>query len=210
MTATGPIRVLVAEDHFLARFALVGFLQDQIGVQVVAKAEGGIEAVNLYREHKPDVLLLDLDLPELDGFSVIDAIKRDNPAALILVLSNLDGEEDIHRAVQAGVRGFLRKDVSGDMLLEAIRRVHAGQRYFSPEVAAKIAQRSSQSDLTPRELQILERLVLGMSNRHIAEALSLRESTVRIYVSNVLVKLNVKSRTEAVILALKRGIVRTL
>lgn len=208
MTAAG-IRVLVVEDHFLARFALVGFLGDQSDMQVVGKAESGSEAITLFREQRPDVVLMDLVLPDLDGFSAIEAIRREDARARILVLSNVASEEDIHRALRAGARGYLRKDTSGDTLIEAIRRVHAGERYFPPEVAALIADRSVKSDLTARERDVLRLLVSGVSNKEIADALALRESTVRIYVSNVLVKLGAKTRTEAAMIALRRGLVRS-
>lgn len=201
------IRVLVVEDHFLARFALLEFLGDQPDMVTVAKAESGREAVALFREHRPDVVLMDLVLPEMDGQAALQAIVRETPEARVLVLSNLDGEEDIHRALRAGARGYLRKDVTGPVLLDAIRRVHMGHRYFPPEVAEKLADRALQVELTPRELEVLRLLCAGKSGREIAATLKLRESTVRIYISNVLVKLGARRRTEAIALAIKRGLV---
>lgn len=208
MTTEATIRLLVAEDHFLAGYALVAYLGGVPGLQVVGKAETGHEAVRLYRQHKPDVVLMDLMLPEMDGLAAIGAIVSADAAARTLVLSNLDSEEDIHRAVCAGARGYLRKDVSGDVLVQAIKRVHGGGRFFPPEVVEKIADRSTHSELTARELDVLRQLALGRTNQQIADALGLRESTVRIYVSNVIVKLGAKRRTEAVALATKRGLVR--
>jgi two-component system, NarL family, response regulator len=202
------IRLLVVEDHFLARFALVGFLSDQEGMSVVAKAESGHEAVELHRLHHPDVVLMDIALPTMDGIATIEVLRAEDPEVRVLVLSNLSSEEDIHRALEAGARGYLRKDTTGEALVEAIERIARGERYFAPDVAALIADRAVKDDLTPRERDVLDKLIEGLANRQIAEALSLRESTVRIYVSNVLVKLGAKSRTEAVIIALKRGLAR--
>jgi DNA-binding NarL/FixJ family response regulator len=205
---TSKLRILVVEDHFLARFALASFLGGQADMEVVGKAEGGREAIELFKKVAPDVVLMDLDLPEMDGFSAIANIIALAPAARILVLSNLEGEADIHRALRAGARGYARKDIAGDALIDAIRRVHRGQRFLPPELAAKLAERSVQAELTPRELDVLALICKGESNRGIATTLGLRESTVRIYVSNILVKLGVERRTEAIAVAMRRGLVR--
>jgi two-component system NarL family response regulator len=202
------IRVLVAEDHFLARFALVEFLGEQGDIVVIAKAESGREAIDLYRAHQPDVVLMDLRLPDLDGFAAIEAICGASPNARVLVLSNFESEEDVHRALRAGARGYLRKDVSGEVLLDAIRRVHAGGRYLPPEVAEKLADRALQTALTARELDVLRLVCKGLSSKQIGAELKLKESTVRIYVSNLLVKLGAKRRTEAIAVAIKRGLVQ--
>lgn len=205
--AAPEVRLLVAEDHFLARYALVEFLGEQPGFVVVARAESGREAVELFRAHRPDVVIMDLRLPEMDGFAAIEAICAAAPGARVLVLSNFESEEDVHRALRAGARGYLRKDVSGEVLLDAIRRVHAGGRYLPPDVAEKLADRALQAPLTARELDVLRLVCRGLSNKQIGAALKLKESTVRIYVSNVLVKLGAKRRTEAIAVALKRGLV---
>lgn len=208
MSQSPAIRILVAEDHFLARFAIVGFVGDQSDMQVVATAETGPQAVTLWRAHAPDVVVMDIALPELDGISAMEAIRRENADARILVLSNLDSQEDVHRALRAGARGFLRKDTPGQVLLDAIRRVHAGHSFFGNDVATTIAERSIKKELTPREMDVLRQLAAGATNREISQVLGLQEGTVRIYVSNILVKLGVKRRTEAVLEALRRGLVK--
>jgi DNA-binding NarL/FixJ family response regulator len=208
MSASAPIKVMVVEDHFLARFALVSFLGGEAGMDVVAKTESGREALSLYRTYRPNVVLMDVMLAELDGLATTRSLLREFPDAKILILTSLYGSEDVHRAVTSGAHGYLRKDVPGDVLLSAIRRIADGGKYFPPDVAEMMADRSMQSQLTPREDEVLHWLCKGSSNREIAEALSLKEGTVRIYVSNLMVKLGVRRRTEAVSEALKRGLFR--
>ncbi|MDX2020526.1 MAG: response regulator transcription factor [Deltaproteobacteria bacterium] len=205
---SSPIKVLVVEDHFLARFALVSFLGGEAGMDVVAKTESGREAITLYRTHRPDVVLMDIMLAELDGLATTRLILQEDPGAKILILTSLYSGEDVHKAVTSGARGYLRKDVPGDVLLAGITRVAEGGKFFPPDVAEKMADRSVQSPLTPREDQVLQLLCKGLSNREIALALELKEGTVRIYISNLLVKLDARRRTEAVSEAIKRGLYR--
>jgi DNA-binding NarL/FixJ family response regulator len=209
MNAEAPIRVLVVEDHFLARLALTTLLGDQRDIKVVATATSGREAIALHASHRPDVTLMDLRLPELDGFAAIAEICRATPDARILVLSNYESEEDVHRALSAGAKGYLKKDATGEILVEAIRRVDQGQRYLPPSVAERLSERSEESPLTPRELQVLDLIFKGLANKEIGETLSLTPGTVRIYVSNILAKLGVERRTEAVSVALRRGLLRS-
>lgn len=208
MNQPASIKILTVEDHFLARLALSTLIEDQADMKVLGTAESGREAVEIYGKLQPDLVLMDLRLPELDGVEATRQICAHHPAARILVVSNYESEEDVSRAVQAGALGYLKKDASGDVLLEAIRLVAKGERYFPQEMPDKNADRSPRSTLTPREIEVLLLIFKGRSNREIADTLSIGEGTVRIHVSNVLLKLGVKRRTEAVAVALKRGLLR--
>lgn len=207
MPSSQAIRILAVEDHFLARLALTTLIGDQPDMEVVGTAESGREALTAYDRLRPDVVLMDLRLPELDGVAATATICKEHPDARVLVLSNYESEEDVERAVAAGARGYAKKDVHGDVLLQAIRQVHAGQRWF-PQQAARPADRGARSNLTPREVEVLDLIFRGRSNREIAEQLAIGEGTVRIHVSNVLLKLGCKRRTEAVAVGLKRGLLR--
>ena len=202
------IKILTVEDHFLARLALSTLIEDQPDMKVLGTAESGREAVEIYSKLKPDLVLMDLRLPEMDGVEASRQICGKDPHARILVVSNYESEEDVSRAVDAGALGYLKKDASGDVLLEAIRRVAKGERYFPQEMAEKTNDRSPRSALTPREIEVLDLIFKGRSNREIADKLTIGEGTVRIHVSNVLLKLGVKRRTEAVAVGLKRGLLR--
>ena len=174
---------------------------------VVAEAADGIQAVALARQHEPDVILMDLRMPHLNGVAAIAEIRAARPAARIIVLTTYDGDEDIYRALQAGAKAYLLKDTPREELLETIRAVHTGHKRLPEPVAAKLAERMSLETLTPRELDILRLIVAGRSNKEIGAALTIAEGTVKIHVSNLLGKLGVADRTQAVTEALKRGIV---
>jgi two-component system NarL family response regulator len=204
--STKPLRVLLAEDHFLPRFAVRSLLEREPDLQVVAEAETGWQAVALWKEHRPDVVLMDLRLPELDGHAAIAAIRRDDPAARILVLSNYEREEDVKRAMAAGAAGYLRKDVDGARLLEALRRVAGGGRYL-PETASQLLA-ETETRLSAREREILTLVCQARTNAEVGRALGISEGTVRIHMTNIMVKLGVKRRTEAITVALKKGLVR--
>jgi len=207
MTSPKAIRILTVEDHFLARLALSTLIGDQQDMEIVGTAESGREALTQYGKLKPDVVLMDLRLPEMDGVEATAAICGEDPKARILVVSNYESEEDVGRAISAGALGYVKKDVSGDVLIAAIRQIHEGQRYF-PQKMVPVDDRPARSALTPRELDVLDHVFRGLSNREIADLLSIGEGTVRIHVSNILLKLGVKRRTEAVAVALKRGLLR--
>ncbi|MDZ4695536.1 MAG: response regulator transcription factor [Deltaproteobacteria bacterium] len=207
MTPPKAIRILTVEDHFLARLALSTLIGDQKDMEIVGTAESGREATVQYAKHKPDVVLMDLRLPEMDGVETTAAICGVDPRAHILVVSNYESEEDVGRAIAAGALGYVKKDVNGDVLISAIRTIHAGQRYFLQKVVA-VDDRPARSTLTPREIEVLDHVFRGRSNREIADLLTIGEGTVRIHVSNILLKLGVKRRTEAVAVALKRGLLR--
>jgi DNA-binding NarL/FixJ family response regulator len=207
VTAKGPIRVVVAEDHFVTRAGLAAIINAQADMRVVAEAETGTEAVEGYGKHRPDVMLVDLRLPEMSGLDVTAAVCREFPDARIIILTGSEGNEMIYRALQSGARAYLLKDIRGPQLLKAIRDVHEGRRVVPPEVAALLAERMPQSDLTPREMDVLKLIVGGKSNKEIATALGLSEGTVRTHVSNILGKMGVSDRTQAATAALQRGIV---
>lgn len=201
------IRVLIADDHFVVRMGLAAVIHTQTDMTVVAEAMTGKQAVDLFRQHRPDVTLMDLRMPEMDGIEAITAIRREFPDSRFIVLTTYDGDEDIYRALQAGARAYLLKDMLRDALVEAIRAVHAGQRRLPAEVANRLAERMNRTELTARELEVLRLIVAGKSNKEIAAALFIAEGTVKIHINNILSKLGVSDRTQAATFALQRGIV---
>ena len=204
---TAPIRILVVEDHHVVRQGLVALIKTVEDMQVVGEACDGKQAVELFRQHQPDVTIMDLRLPHMTGVESITAIRRDFPSARIIVLTTYDGDEDIYRALQAGARGYLLKDMSGDDLMEAIRTVHAGRSRIPPAVAQRLADRLGGPDLTTRELEVLKLIVAGKSNKEIGQALFISEATVKTHINSLLSKLGVSDRTQAATTALQRGIV---
>ncbi|MEB3359617.1 MAG: response regulator transcription factor [Synechococcales bacterium] len=208
MTSPPPIQVLIADDHPPLREGLSALLARQSDIQVIATAADGEEAIAQYRHHRPDVLLLDLRMPKRDGVDVVTAIRAEFPDACIIVLTTYGGDEDIYRALRAGARGYLLKDVPCQEIFEAIRKVHQGQRYIMSEVAQILSERFQGSELTEREMEVLKLLVKGKSNREISEALCIVEGTVKYHVRNILEKLGAGDRTQAVTIALKRGLAR--
>lgn len=201
------IRVLVVEDHHVVRQGLVALLNVVDGLEVVGEAADGVEAIAQIRKHQPAITLIDLRLPRLSGVEVIQRIRMENPQARFIVLTTYDGDEDIYRALQAGARGYLLKDMVGDSLLDAIRAVHAGQRRIPPEVANRLAERMFRSELSAREMEVLRLIVKGKSNKEIASELGVAEGTVKIHINNLLSKLGVSDRTQATTFALQHGII---
>ncbi len=208
MRAKKPIRILIADDHAVVRRGLAALIEDWKDMRLVGEASNGKEAVEHYRCLRPDVTLLDLRMPELDGVSVITAVRKQFPAARIIVLTIYDDDEDIYRALQAGAAAYILKDALPEELAETIRAVHAGQTRASPAVAAKLAGRLHEPELTPREREVLRLLVAGKSNKEIKAALFLSTSTVKTHLSHLFEKLGVSDHTQAVMIALKRGLVR--
>ncbi len=200
------IRILIANDHPIVRDGLVGVIEEQADMVVVGQAATGTEALTLYRKHRPDITLMDLRMPEMNGAEAITAIRREAPAARAIILTTYDADEDIFRGLQAGAEAYLLKDVGREVLLETIQAVHLGQTPVSPEVGAKLAGRIVYGQLSEREDAVLRLMVQGMSNREIAASLFITESTVKFHVTHVLGKLNAEDRTQAVITALKRGL----
>jgi two-component system, NarL family, response regulator len=204
----GSITILIADDHEVVREGLVAMINRQPGMQVVAQASDGAQATALWREHRPDITLVDLRMPELDGVGVITQIRTVNPRARVIILTTFDGDEDIYRGMRAGARAYLLKDAPREELLGCIRAVHAGETFVPPGVAAKLAAQVSSERLTLREREILELMGEGASNKVIARRLGISEGTVKTHVKSVLQKLEVASRTEAVSHAARRGLIQ--
>lgn len=207
---SGPckIRILLVDDHYLVRVGLSSIINFEPDMTVVAEATSGEQAVELFRKHRPDVTLMDLRLPGIGGVEAMTAIRQEFPAARIIVISIREGDEEVYRAFQAGARSYLPKHVTREELLKAVRATHAGQYHIPPEVGSRLAERMPRSDLSPRELEVLELVVRGKRNKEIAAALDITEGTVKLHVSSILGKLGVHDRTEAVTTALQRGIVQ--
>jgi len=205
---TGPLRILVVDDHALLRAGLISVLTGA-GFVVCGEAADGEQAVRLHEERLPDVTLMDLQMPNLDGVGAISRIRLRHPDAKVLVLTTYDTDEDIERALRAGARGYLLKDASVDEVTTAIRDVAAGHTRVAPAVAAKLADRMTQVQLTMRELTVLRLLADGKSNKEIGAALHIAESTVKVHLTHLFEKLGVSSRTEAIAAAARRGLVRT-
>jgi DNA-binding NarL/FixJ family response regulator len=201
------ISIMIVEDHHVVRQGFVALLRLVDGFQIVAEAANGEDAVRLHEKHKPDVTLMDLRLPGLSGVEAITRIRQKSPEAAIVVLTTFDGDEDIYRALQAGARGYLLKGMDSDELIESIRAVHRGKSRIPPAVAERLAERFAGQELTVRETEVLRLIVAGKSNREIAEALFISESTVKTHINNLLSKLGVTDRTQAATTALQRGIV---
>jgi DNA-binding NarL/FixJ family response regulator len=208
MTARAVIRVLVCEDHQIVREGVVALLEADPDFKVVAEAGDGVAAVALFREHTPDVTLIDLRMPKMNGVEVIRLLRREAPRSRFLVLTTYDTEDDISRALQAGASGYLLKGIGRATLRDAVRIVHAGRRFIPPEIADRVLPGSAAAELTDRELQVLRRIAEGLSNREIGEQLGISESTVKSHVNGLLGKLGVADRTQALVLALKRGLVQ--
>jgi two-component system, NarL family, response regulator len=202
-----PIRILVAEDHLVARVGVTTIVNMQPDMTVVAEASNGQQAIELYRVHLPDVILLDLRMPGMGGVEAAQKIRAEFPGAHMIALTTYGGDEDIRRALAAGVQAYLTKDVLHDELLKAIRAVHAGQTYLPSAVAASLAAQMPRPDLSAREVQVLGLIVSGMANKQIAYELSIAEHTVKNHVKSILSKLGVQDRTQAATAAIQRGII---
>jgi two-component system, NarL family, response regulator len=207
VSAPKPIRVLVADDHLVLRLGLITLVQRQPDMEVVAQASNGQQVVALFRQHRPDVTLMDLRMPGMSGGDAIAAICHEFPAARIIVLTIHRGDEAAYQALRAGARGYLIKDVPVHEILAAIRVVHQGGQCIPSEVAGRLVGRMQQADLTPGEIAVLKLVARGFSNKQIAVKLAVSDATARSRVASILAKLTVKDRTHAVTLALDRGII---
>jgi DNA-binding NarL/FixJ family response regulator len=207
ITAQKPIRILVVDDHFMVRMGLWSSLNVERDMEVVAEAGTGRDASVAYRKHQPNLVLMDVRLPDMSGAEVVAAMTHEFPDACILMLSTHSGEEEIRRSLQAGARGYILKSAMREELLEAIRKVREGTLYLDPTVAPLLAEHLTHRPLTNREVEVLRMVSKGMGNKEIAVALSIAEVTVKLHVSHVLEKLGAKDRTEAATAALKRGII---
>jgi two-component system, NarL family, response regulator len=207
MTGAAAIRIMVVDDHPVVREGFATMIGTEPDMSVVAEARSGDEAQRLFRQHLPDVTLMDLRMPGLNGVDTIRAIRREFPRSRFIVLTTYDGDEDIYRALEAGAQAYLLKDMLCDEILTAIRAVHAGQRRIPAAVGTRLAERMSGLELSGREQQVLELVAKGKSNKEIATDLDITEATVKGHLTNILSKLGVSDRTQAVIAALRRGLV---
>ena len=208
VTKKSRISVLIADDHSVVREGLVSLIGRRADMTVVGEASNGREAVDLWKTLRPNVTLLDLRMPELDGVGAIKQIREHHEGARILVLTTFDGDEDIYRAIQAGAKGYLLKDVPREALMDCIRRVHAGETCVPVHLAAKLAERVSGETLSAREIDVLKLMAQGKSNKEIGSALFISEGTVKSHVKAIFAKMNVISRTEAVATATRRGLIQ--
>jgi len=205
---TNSIRILVVEDHHVVRQGLVALLSVVDGMEVVAQAGDGAEALKQYAAIRPDITLVDLRLPQMSGVEVIQRVRADDPTARFIVLTTYDGDEDIYRALQAGARAYLLKGMTAETLVSTIRTVHAGKSIIPPVIAQRLAERMATEQLTPRELDVLQQIVRGKSNKEIGSELDISEATVKTHINNLLGKLGVEDRTQAVTAAIQRGLVQ--
>ena len=202
-----PIRVLIVEDHNVVRQGLVALLKVVDGLEVVGEAADGVEAITQFRKHRPTITLIDLRLPRMGGVEVIQRLRLEEPQARFIVLTTYDGDEDIYRALKAGAKAYLLKGMTTEELVAAIRAVHAGKSHIPPAVAERLAERVGSEDLTQRELDVLEEIVNGKSNKEIGIELEISEATVKTHINSLLSKLGVTDRTQAATAAIRRGIV---
>ncbi len=207
--STGPsvIRILTVDDHPMLREGIAALVASQPDMKLVAEASNGREAVEQYRKHKPDLTLMDLQMPEMDGIEAMGAICREFPEARIIVLTTYKGDVQVLRALKAGARAYLLKGLLRKELLETIRAVHAGQKRIPGEIAAELADHAVDDALTAREIDVLRLIALGNANKLVADQLAITEDTVKGHVKNILSKLRASDRTHAVTIALKRGII---
>jgi two-component system, NarL family, response regulator len=204
---SAPIRILIVDDHPVVLAGLTSMLGTQAGIEVAGSASGGEEALQMLQRTPADLLLLDLRMPGMSGIDTLHALKRAKINIRVVVLTSFETDEDIYRAVQAGAQGYLLKDAPQADMIDAIRAVHSGKRYFPRHIAARLAERMMRTNLTPRELEVLNMLARGLTNKQIGHALEISDNTVRNHVNSIIEKLEVSDRTEAATTAIHRGII---
>lgn len=207
MSDQGRIRILTVDDHPLMREGIAAMIRSQADMLLVAEAADGSEALQRFREHQPDVTLMDMRLPDRSGIDTVIAIRAEFPEARILMLTTFEGDAEITRSLQAGARGYMLKSMPPGELLAGIREVHAGRKRIPPEVAAHLAEHMGEETLTARELEVLQQVASGR-NRDIAGRLFITEETVKVHIKHIMEKLGAKDRTEAVAIALRRGMIQ--
>jgi DNA-binding NarL/FixJ family response regulator len=200
--------VLVVDDHALLRTGVANIINQEADLRVIAEASNGQEAIDAFERYRPDVTLLDLRMPVMEGVEAVRQIRERDPLAKVIVLTTYDTDEDISRALKAGAKAYILKDISADLLIECIHDVLAGKTYLAPQAAAKLAEGVTRVQLTPRELSTLRLIADGRSNKEIANELGISERTVKTHLGHLFAKLGVTSRTEAVKIAMRRGLVR--
>ena len=208
MSQSAAFRVLIVDDHAIVRQGLAAMIENEPDMTVVGQAGDGQEAIKQYRQLQPDVTLMDLQMPQMNGADATLAICAEFAHARMIILTTYDGDEDIYRALRAGAKGYLLKDAEPEALLKAIQLVHSGQQYIPSEVAAKLVQRLNIPELSDREQEVVRQMARGLSNHDIGAALNITESTVKFHINRILSKLGVSDRTQAVITALKRGLAK--
>jgi DNA-binding NarL/FixJ family response regulator len=201
------IRILVADDHYVVRMGVIAIINNEPDMEVVAEAANGTQAIELFNQHKPDLVLLDSRMPLKGGVQAAKEIRSLNSEARILMLTAFDGDEDIHKALDAGASGYVLKSSTGEQLVPALRAVAAGDKWIPKEVAARLAKRKEFEPLTPRELEVLHELAKGLANKQIADVMSISQHTAKGYLKTILTKLHVADRTEAVTVAIQRGLI---
>jgi DNA-binding NarL/FixJ family response regulator len=207
MSDSGLIRILIVDDHALLRNGIAGLVNAEPDMKTIAEAATGVEAIKQFRQHHPDITLMDLQMPEMGGIEGIIGIRGDFPQARIIVLTTYSGDVQVVRALRAGARGFLLKARVNRELLDVIRAVHAGQKRIPPEIAAELAEHAGEEDLSPRELEVLGLVARGNANKKIAARLAITEETVKSHITKILAKLRANDRTHAVTIGLKRGVI---
>jgi DNA-binding NarL/FixJ family response regulator len=206
-SAPSSIRVMAVDDHPLLREGISGLVAGQSDMELVAEASNGREAIQQFRKHRPDVTLMDMQMPEMNGVDAIIAIRNEFPEARIIVLTTYAGDVQVQRALQAGARAYLLKNTLHKELLDTIRAVHAGKKTISPEVSFELAEHATDDSLTPAEISVLRLIAAGNANKQIADQLSVTEETVKSRVKNILSKLGANDRTHAAMIGIKRGII---
>jgi DNA-binding NarL/FixJ family response regulator len=206
MNPSAPIRVLCVDDHPLVRKGIASILANESDMQLVGEAGNGREAIEMFRQFHPDVILMDLRMPEMTGIEAARVIRQEDPEARIIALTSYDGDQDIYRALEAGVRGYLLKEMVHTDVLRAIRTVYAGKRLMPQEVAERLSEYFPQVALTPREVEVLGLVARGLANKEIAGKLGTASGTVKMHIQNILAKLGASDRTHAVTIAIERGI----
>lgn len=205
---SNPIRVFSVDDHPLLREGIAALVNSQSDMSLVAQASNGAEAIQIYKQHQPDVTLLDLRLPDMSGIDILIAIRSQFPDARVIMLTTFEGDVEIQRALQAGARGYLLKNMPPSELLDVIRQVHAGKKRIPPEIASQLLEHMSDEVLTEREIEVLREVADGNRNREIAERLFISEETVKVHIKHIMEKLGASDRTQAVAIGLRRGIIQ--
>jgi len=207
LTTDKKIRLMLVDDHIVMRMGLATAANGEPDMTVVAEADNGVDALTAFRSHQPDVVVLDLRMPKQGGLETIHTLRQESGTARILVFSNYASGDEVYQAFKAGALGFVVKDMSLDRLLDAIRKVHQGIQYFPPEISMRMNGRVL-SQLSPRESEVLAHIAQGMSNKEIGAKLNVAEGTIKVHVNSILAKLAVSDRTQAILVAVKRGIIQ--
>lgn len=208
MSSNSPIRIFSVDDHPLLREGIAALVNSQPDMSLIAEAATGAEAIQSFKQHQPDVTLLDLRLPDMSGIDVLIAIRSEFPNARVIMLTTFEGDVEIQRALQAGARGYLLKNMPPSELIDVIRQVHAGRKRIPPEIASQLLEHMSDEVLTEREIEVLREVADGNRNREITERLFISEETVKVHIKHIMEKLGAADRTQAVAIGLRRGIIQ--